>query len=71
MAHNDREGFSFISQQQGGCFDCGKAWNGKNTLAVAARHYDATHHSVWVDTIMSTRYGYRGDGDSAARAHDI
>ena len=55
---------------QGGCFDCGKEWDGKNTLAVAARHYDATGHSVWCDTILTTRYGYRGNDAVEAKGTD-
>jgi hypothetical protein len=67
VARNFRNGFSAIMTCQGGCFDCGRSWEGKNTLAVAARHYDATGHNTWVDTITTTRYGFYGRDEAAER----
>ena len=65
MVFNDRGGYSMVMQRQGGCFRChggNAAWFGKNAVGVAARHYDATGHHVWVDTIMTTQYGARDGG---------
>ena len=69
MARNSRNGWSSITSCMAGCFDCGgdAKWFGKNALAVAARHYDATGHHVWVEQVMATRYGYRDD-DAPAKA---
>jgi len=43
-----------------GCWTChgGDAkWYGKNALAVAAPHHDATGHATWCEQTMSVRYG--------------
>lgn len=55
-----RETYAGIIHAQGGCFQCHGTttkWWGKNALAVAARHHDATGHSVWCEQVMSVRYG--------------
>lgn len=44
----------------GGCFVCKGSiaiWTGKNAMAVAARHHDATGHQTWADQSLSIRYG--------------
>lgn len=43
-----------------GCVQCHGGdchWFGKNAQGVAARHHDATGHTVIVDVHMSIRYG--------------
>lgn len=43
-----------------GCFACEGSiaiWTGKNAMAVAARHHDATGHQTWADQHLSIRYG--------------
>ena len=40
-----------------GCFVCGKEWQSKNALALAARHHDATGHATWAEQVLSVRYG--------------
>ncbi|KKL45291.1 hypothetical protein LCGC14_2357180, partial [marine sediment metagenome] len=32
-------------------------WEGKNALAVAARHHDSTGHTTWCEQTISVRYG--------------
>lgn len=42
------------------CFVCKGSdaiWTGKNAMAVAARHHDATGHQTWADQHLSIRYG--------------
>lgn len=34
-------------------------WTGKNAQGVAARHHDATGHTVWVEVFMNISYGAR------------
>ncbi len=44
----------------GGCYVChgsDAGWQGRNTLAVAARHHDATGHPTWVEQVMVVKYG--------------
>ena len=40
----------------GECEDCGKKFQAKNAVAVAARHTDATGHSTWVETGYRTKF---------------
>ena len=40
----------------GECEDCGKIFNAKNAVAVAARHTDTTGHTTWVETNYRTRF---------------
>lgn len=47
-------------QVRAGCYDChgGLAhWLGRNALALAARHHDATGHRTWCDQTIQTVYG--------------
>lgn len=39
------------------CERCGKTWNGANAQALAAQHYDKTHHVIWVDVTRRVEYG--------------
>jgi len=51
---------STTTEHRAGCLVCtGTAaiWTGKNALAVAARHHDATGHATWADQILQVRYG--------------
>ena len=46
-----------------GCFVChgaGAVWQGKNAMAVAARHHDQTGHMTWVEQHLTVRYGEDG-----------
>jgi len=52
-----RETRAGITSVIGGCNVCGKVWESKNTLALAAKHHDATGHSTWVEQVLSVRYG--------------
>lgn len=43
----------------GGCFECNGSdaiWTGRNSVACAARHCDATGHETWADQTMSIKY---------------
>ncbi|GLK49657.1 hypothetical protein GCM10017620_26300 [Brevundimonas intermedia] len=47
-----------------GCFVCNGAdprWTGKNAMALAARHHDATGHNTWADQVLIIRYGDAAD----------
>ena len=48
---------------RGGCYVChgpyDAGWFARNTLAVAARHHDATGHAVWVEQVTGIWYGRR------------
>jgi hypothetical protein len=50
---------SGITHSAAGCFDCwgdeGR-WFGRNALALAARHCDATGHNTWADQTISVEY---------------
>lgn len=62
-----RETRAGITSSMAGCWHCGGSdarWHGKNALAVAARHHDATGHSTWCEQVMSVSYGPRPSGDS-------
>ncbi|WP_438852460.1 hypothetical protein [Brevundimonas nasdae] len=51
---------STSSTVMAGCFTCRGSvaiWTGKNAIAVAARHHDATGHQTWADQNLSIRYG--------------
>lgn len=50
-----------------GCLGCGAAWTGGNAQGVAAKHYDQTGHTTWVEVQMTIRYG-GGDAKPAAKA---
>ena len=55
-----RETRSGITHSMAGCHQCHGTeaqWSGKNALAVAARHHDATGHTTWCEQVMSVRYG--------------
>lgn len=43
-----------------GCYNCDPTrckWEGHNAQAVAARHYDATVHTTWVEIGLMVQYG--------------
>ena len=49
-----------ITASLAGCMVChgGEAhWQSRNSLAVAARHHDATGHPTWCEQTMSIKYG--------------
>lgn len=51
------------SEVRGGCHDCKGAtpiWTGKNAMALAARHHDATGHQTWAEQMLSITYGDTG-----------
>jgi len=55
-----RETHAGIVQCMAGCRQCDgdePRWDGKNAMAVAARHHDATGHTTWVQQVLSVRYG--------------
>ena len=55
-----RETRSGIIHAIGGCHVCHGSeaqWEGKNAMACAARHHDATGHSTWVEQCISVKYG--------------
>lgn len=53
-----REARSRIVSARGGCRDClAGIWTGKNAMAVAARHHDATGHRTYCDQVLEVRYG--------------
>lgn len=55
-----REKSSGITGAIGGCRTChgGEAhWQGKNALACAARHHDATGHPTWAEQTIVVHYG--------------
>lgn len=44
----------------GGCYACHgdeAVWFSVNTMAVAARHHDATGHTTWCQQTISITYG--------------
>lgn len=51
------------TEQRGGCWVCAPEgdliWEGKNAMAVAARHHDATGHGTWAEQMLSVQYGER------------
>lgn len=54
-----RETRAGIVARMAGCFVCHAEapWHGKNALALAARHHDATGHPTWCEQVMVVRYG--------------
>lgn len=47
-------------QVRAGCYEChgGRPhWLGRNAVALAARHHDATGHRTWGDQAINTVYG--------------
>lgn len=51
---------SVVVSAKGGCLQChggNVQWSGKNALALAARHYDQTHHRTWAEVTNRTEYG--------------
>lgn len=45
----------------GGCWVCqpdgSLMWQGKNAMAVAARHHDSTGHRTWAEQHLTVHYG--------------
>lgn len=39
------------------CSDCGKRWESRNAMGVAARHHQSTGHTVVVEVAYAHRYG--------------
>ena len=53
----------------GGCYQCHgyeAHWSSKNSMAVAARHHDATGHTTWVNQTLGVTYGSR-DAETAEK----
>jgi hypothetical protein len=52
-----------LTDQTGGCWTCSPdgrlIWEGKNAMACAARHHDATGHPTWAEQHLTVRYGPR------------
>ena len=51
--------YSYGRDLKGGCYVCNDGiahWFGPNTQGVAARHYDATGHVIWVEVAMHIQY---------------
>jgi hypothetical protein len=51
---------SHIVSARGGCERCSKTWEGKNALALAAKHHDQTRHATWAEQTQRTQYGTAG-----------
>ncbi len=65
-----RETLSGILDAKGGCRTCHGAnihWDGRNAMACAARHHDATGHPTWVEQTISVHYGHIVEHENAQR----
>lgn len=49
--------YTYWTEQDAECQDCGKRWQTKNAQAVAARHHDSTGHRVAVNIQTYICYG--------------
>lgn len=66
-----RETHAGIVSRMAGCFVCHSEaqWTGKNALALAARHHDATGHPTWCEQVMSVRYGSDAAAEQTEAPH--
>lgn len=54
----NRQQHTAVTEARGGCHRCaGAQWQGKNALALAARHHDKTKHPTWAEQTQRTEYG--------------
>ena len=55
-----RETRAAIVHSIAGCLQCHGSeakWQSRNSLAVAAKHHDATGHTTWCEQVLSVKYG--------------
>jgi hypothetical protein len=52
-----RQSQSRLISMRGGCQRCTAKWDGKNALALAAKHHDQTRHPTWAEQTTRTEYG--------------
>ena len=60
-----RQHHTTVTNAKGGCGRCNAQWDGKNAVAMAARHHDNTRHPTWAEQTQRTEYG--GGGSSTKR----
>lgn len=58
---------SHVTSARGGCERCPQRWDGKNALALAARHHDLTQHPTWAEVTQRTEYG-QGKVDTSTQS---
>lgn len=52
-----RQQHTTVIEARGGCDRCAAQWDGKNAVAMAARHHDNTRHPTWAEQKQRTEYG--------------
>lgn len=52
-----RETYTGISHVLAECHDCGKVFDARNALGLAAQHHDKTGHCVTWEQLVTGRYG--------------
>lgn len=46
-----------VASAKGGCRRCGKLWDARNAMAVAAKHAERTGHETWAEQTLTAWWG--------------
>lgn len=68
---SNRRQHTMIVEARWGCDRCAASGDGRNSLAVAARHHDKFNHPTWAEQTQRTAYGSRGPGARTAEQRSM